>query len=149
MYYLIPILVVVVPILGFAILSATAKRPENLGVIEGRLQPCPASPNCVSSQADDAPHFIEPIAFVGSPEDALERLKIVLRQLPRVQLITEKADYIHAEATSLLFRYVDDVEFYVDRQAGVIHCRSASRVGRSDLGVNRARIEKIRAALKS
>jgi uncharacterized protein (DUF1499 family) len=146
MIYVLIALVVLAPIVGLAVLSALAKKPQNLGVVEGRLAACPNSPNCVSTQAADELHSIKPLTFAGSPEQALQRLKAAIATIPRMKIATENGDYLHAEATSLIFRFVDDVEFLVDRQAKVIHVRSASRVGRSDLGVNRARLEKIRQA---
>ncbi|HVC95589.1 MAG TPA: DUF1499 domain-containing protein [Pirellulales bacterium] len=125
------------------------KKPANLGVVSGRLAPCPNSPNCVSTQATDADHRMEPIAIDDSPDQAIGRLKTVIGALPRMKIVTETEDYVHAEATSRLFRFVDDVEFFVDREAKVIHFRSASRVGHSDFGVNRARMEQIRAAYQT
>ncbi|MEO1134470.1 MAG: DUF1499 domain-containing protein, partial [Cyanobacteria bacterium J06639_1] len=60
--------------------------------------------------------------------------------------VVERGDrYLYAEFTSKLMGFVDDVEFYADEAASVIHVRSASRLGKSDLGVNRKRIEAIRA----
>ena len=99
------------------------------------------------SQATDAEHAIEPIRFDGEAEPVIGRLLAVIGNLPRMTIVTETQDYIHAEARSLVFRFVDDVEFLVDRDARLIHIRSASRVGKSDLGVNRKRIEQIRKAL--
>jgi uncharacterized protein (DUF1499 family) len=148
MLYVIVVVVVLLPVIWLALLSATAKKPTNLGVVDGRLAPGPDSPNCVSTQASDDQHRIEPIAFDGDGDGALKRLKAALGTIPRMQIITESDHYLHAEATSLLFRFVDDVEFFVDRGAKVIHFRSASRVGRSDMGVNRARMEQIRAAFQ-
>jgi len=121
-------------------------RPTNLGVTNGKLAPCPDSPNCVSTQADDVVHRIEPLTFQGSAADAIQRLKSIIARQPRMKIVAESGNYLHVEATSLLFRFVDDVEFYVDETAGVIHFRSASRVGYSDLGANRARMEKLRDA---
>jgi uncharacterized protein (DUF1499 family) len=138
---LIPVGVVV----ALAVLSATARKPDGLGVQDGRLAPCPNTPNCVSSQADDA-HRMDPIPYDGDPEEALARLRTVLALRPRTLVVEEKGDYLRAECVSLLFRFVDDVEFVVDRDAKVIHFRSASRVGRYDLGVNRERMEEIRKA---
>jgi uncharacterized protein (DUF1499 family) len=130
-----------------ALLSLFARRPGDLGVREGnRLKPCPELPNCVCSQAEDAGHHIDPLLFAGSPEEAMVQLKSALATFPRVQVITSTDRYLHAEFTSLIFRFVDDVEFLLDPAAGVIHWRSASRVGRSDLGVNRKRLEAIRQA---
>jgi uncharacterized protein (DUF1499 family) len=148
MIYVIVVVVVLLPVIWLALLSATARRPSTLGVVDGRLAPCPDSPNCVSTQASDDQHRIEPIAFDGDRYGALKRLKAAIVTIPRMQIITETDDYIHAEATSLMFRFVDDVEFFADRNAKVIHFRSASRVGRSDMGVNRARMEQIRAAFQ-
>jgi uncharacterized protein (DUF1499 family) len=148
MIYLVIALIVLAPVIFLAILSMLAKRPENLGVVNGRLASCPSSPNCVSTQATDADHQIEPIPFDGAPNQAIGRLKRVIGAVPRLKTVTESEDYLHAEATSLLFRFVDDLEFLVDREAKVIHFRSASRVGHSDLGVNRARMERIREAFQ-
>jgi uncharacterized protein (DUF1499 family) len=138
------VVLVLVPVVFLAALSVSSRRPENLGVQQGHLSPCPDSPNCVSSRADDAGHRTEPIPFKGSPDGAVAQLKAAIQNIPRMQIVSEAGDYLHAEATSLLFRFVDDVEFLVDREAKVIHVRSASRVGHSDLGANRARVERIR-----
>ncbi len=105
---------------------------------------CPSSPNCVSSQAVDPEHAIAPIAYAESRSEALARLKRVLASMKRTAIVSERADYLHAEAKSLIFRFVDDVEFYLPDNQKVIHVRSASRVGYSDLGVNRKRVEEIR-----
>jgi uncharacterized protein (DUF1499 family) len=119
----------------------------NLGVHDGKLAPCPASPNCVSSQSADQEHGIEPLRYAGPPGEVLERLKKAITGMKRARIITEAGGYLHAEFTSAFFRFVDDVEFFVDERASVIHVRSASRLGHSDLGVNRKRIEDIRAAM--
>jgi uncharacterized protein (DUF1499 family) len=87
---------------------------------------------------------VEPIAFDGSAKDALEALRRVVAGLPNTQIVTRGDGYLHAECSSRVFRFVDDVEFLVDRERQVIHCRSASRVGYYDFGVNRRRIEEIR-----
>ena len=112
--------------------------------VNGKLAPCPASPNCVSTQADDAEHRIDAIRFTGSATDVLPKLKRAIATLPRAVVITEAADYLHVECTSLLFRFTDDVEFWIDEPNRVIHFRSASRVGHGDLGANRKRMEAIR-----
>ena len=132
------------PILALAILSATARRPSNLGVTAGKLLPCPASPNAVSTQSDSPEHRIEPLTFTGEPAVAWKRLRAALATLPRVNVITERDDYLYAEVTSRLFRFVDDVEFVLDSESKQIHFRSASRVGHSDMGANRARMEAVR-----
>lgn len=142
---LIPLLVIV----SLALLSAMARRPDTLGVRNGRLAPCPDSPNCVSSQTDREESRMEPIPIVGDPADAHSRLRSVVSAMPRARIITADDNYLHAEFTSALFRFVDDVEFFVDRERRVIHFRSASRVGKSDLGANRQRMKAIAAAHKS
>lgn len=122
------------------------QRPSNLGVKNGQLSPCPGSPNCVVSQGrPDAEHAIDPIAYSGDAASALARLETVITEMPRTAIIEKTDTYLYAEFTSQLMGYVDDVEFYLDPTAAVIQVRSASRLGQSDLGVNRKRIEAIRA----
>ena len=148
MVYLIVTLIVLSPVIALAVLSALATKPKNLGANNGRLAPCPNSPNCVSTRSSDSQHTIEAIVFDESPEDAMRRLKAALAVIPRMELLTETESYLHAEVSSLIFRFRDDLEFVIDRQAKVIHFRSASRVGHSDLGANRARMEEIRKAFE-
>ena len=113
------------------------------------LSPCPNRPNCVSSLSADSDHRIEPLAFSISVDEALARLKQVLLNEPRTRIVKEEGGYLHAEARSFLFRFVDDVEFLLDADKQVIHVRSASRLGYSDLGVNRRRVERIRRAFNN
>jgi uncharacterized protein (DUF1499 family) len=110
------------------------------------LSPCPSSPNCVSSQAADSGQQVAPLAFTGQPDAAFMRLKQVLQDEPRTRIVREEGGYLHAEARSFLFRFIDDVEFMLDADNRVIQVRSASRTGYSDLGVNRRRVERIRQA---
>ena len=117
------------------------------GLSDGHLQPCPESPNCVISQDGDEKHSIEPIAYNGDRNEVKSALLKVLSVVPRTEVIEDTEDYIRAESTSRLFKFVDDVEFYFPEEENVIQVRSASRVGESDLGVNRRRIEQIRLAL--
>lgn len=123
------------------------KRPTNIGVKDGKLTPCPKSPNCVCSQGPetDGQHYIQPLSYNATPAAALAKLKTAIQNQPRTQIVTESDNYLYAEFTSQLMGYVDDVEFLVDDNAKVIHLRSASRLGQSDLGVNRQRIESIRS----
>ena len=131
---------------GAALLAGChGARPANLGVRQGRLAPCPASPNCVSSLADDDVHRVAPLPLSGAAAMAIDRLAGIVRSLPRTSVVAATESYLHAEFRSAVFRFVDDVEFLADESAGVIHVRSASRVGTSDLGVNRRRIEALRA----
>ena len=136
-----------VVIILFALLSMTSTPPASLGLQGGRLAPCPDSPNCVSSAATDPRHAIAPFALDRSVGAAKEELKQAIAKLPRTKLISETENYLHFEVYSLVFRFVDDVEFHCDDATKTIHLRSASRVGHSDLGVNRRRIEAIRARL--
>lgn len=141
---LVPILLVVA-LVSLAMLSFFSRKPANLGVVDGRLGDCPATAdNCVCTQASDPDHRIEPLPFQGTPEEAMNRLSAIIATMPRAEIVTNSGGYMHVEFTSLMFRFVDDVEFLVDPAAKVIHFRSASRVGRSDLGVNRRRMEEIR-----
>jgi uncharacterized protein (DUF1499 family) len=119
-------------------------RPATLGIKEGRLSPCPESPNCVSTQAADDKHRIDPIRYTGTKEQAKQRLVQVISSMKRAKIITHEGDYLSAEFTSLIFRFVDDVEFSFDEVNKLIHFRSASRLGYSDLGANRKRMEEIR-----
>jgi uncharacterized protein (DUF1499 family) len=113
-----------------------------------QLPPCPASPNCVSTKAEDAGHAIAPFRYQKTRPEAKEALKTIVRSLPRTKLVQEDETYLHFEFTSLLFRFVDDVEFLFDDEAKTIHFRSASRTGRSDFGVNRRRMEDIRKLIE-
>ena len=124
--------------------ACSGKVPSNLGVTGGKLNPCPASPNCVSSQAEDAAHRIDPLSYTGSLAGAKDKLEKVITSMKRAKIVTSKDNYIHAEYTSALFRFVDDVEFYFNDAAKTIHVRSASRLGYGDMGVNRKRVESIR-----
>lgn len=109
------------------------------------LAPCPSSPNCVSTKAQDEGHAIAPIRYRKSRAEAKEALKALVRSLPRAKLVEEDESYLHYEFTSLLFRFVDDVEFLFDDESKTIHFRSASRIGYGDLGVNRGRMEQVRS----
>ena len=123
-----------------------SKRPANLGVAAGRLAPCPASPNCVGSQADpaDAAHFIEPFRYADPSEAAWSRLVRLVSSQPRTRIVTVTDRYLHAEASTAVLRFVDDLEFLLG--PAEVHVRSASRLGRADFGVNRRRVERLRRA---
>lgn len=115
------------------------------GRVNGKLKPPPASPNCCTSVCDpnDATHYIEPLRFAGEPSAAKARLKQILDALPRTRCVSEDDTYLHYTFTTPVLRFTDDVEFLFDDE-GVIHVRSCSRVGYSDLGANRRRIEHLR-----
>ena len=125
-------------------IGCAGKRPGNLGVSSGQLQPCPGSPNCVLSQSTDEEHKIDPLALESSPPEALAKLKEIILEMGRTSIIEETDNYLYAEFKSATMGFVDDVEFYIDAENKAIHVRSASRIGYGDLGVNRKRIEAIR-----
>ena len=129
---------------AFFLMSGMCFAQEGMTAAAGPLNACPKSPNCVSSGAGDTLHAIAPLTYSDSREEAFARLKKVLSAMKRTTIVAEKEDYLHAEARSLIFRFVDDVEFYFPVAEKVIHVRSASRVGYSDMGVNRKRVEEIR-----
>ncbi|MEO0377614.1 MAG: DUF1499 domain-containing protein [Cyanobacteria bacterium P01_A01_bin.17] len=121
--------------------------PEVIGLQDGQLAPCPDSPNCVASQSADPDHEIEPIRYEGDRDTAREALLKVLSVVPNTTVVEQRDDYIHTESTSKLMGFVDDGEFYLPAEESVIQVRSAARLGESDLGVNRRRLEQIRLAL--
>ncbi|PCJ45698.1 MAG: hypothetical protein COA99_04310 [Moraxellaceae bacterium] len=118
--------------------------PTNIGMIENHLTPCPDSPNCVASYKEDQKHTIKPIALTGTQAETKAKLLDVLNKLG-AKVITNNNFYIRSEFTSDLVGFVDDVEFQIQQDG--IQVRSASRLGYSDLGANRERIESIREAL--
>ncbi|MGZ8174887.1 MULTISPECIES: DUF1499 domain-containing protein [Methylobacter] len=113
-----------------------------------QLPPCPSSPNCVSSQATDADHAIAPFKIVGNVEEAWTALKKALISQSRTVITDETGNTLHAQATSLVFRFVDDIDVILDMDARLIHIRSASRTGYGDFGVNRKRVEMLRSQLQ-
>ncbi len=143
--YSLALLAGIVVIARFADLFA-GRPPANLGVRDGVLAACLASPNCVSSAAKDAEHAIAPLAFAGDPRAALVRLAKLVAVQPRARIVEQNDSYLRTEFKSVTMGFVDDVEFLLDPNAGVIQVRSASRLGRRDFGVNRARIEALRMA---
>lgn len=151
---------IAIALLGFAGVIAgqlgalAGSPPKRLGVAEGRLKPPSSTPNSVSSQASLYPGHpqlayaaMEPIKLKGDGAGTMRRLAELLRASAGVQLVTDDPDYLYAQWSTPVLKFTDDVEFWLDRQAGVIHFRSASRIGRKDFGVNRARMESIRAQL--
>jgi uncharacterized protein (DUF1499 family) len=136
---------IVMTLLSVILAACAGERPKNLGVTNGVLAVCPSSPNCVSSFALEAGQRIDPLSFTGDPVVAFARLQQVLRQRKDATMIEEGGDYLRVELRTTLF--VDDAEFLLDREKKVIQLRSASRLGYSDLGKNRSRIEEIRAEL--
>jgi uncharacterized protein (DUF1499 family) len=149
-------LAVVAVLLAARVGVFSGKAPANIGVRDGKLKPPATTPNSVTSQADlwpDAPRKdearIAPIAMQGDGKATIAKIAQVIEDLPGSHLVERRDDYLYAQFTTPLMRFVDDVEFWFDPAAGVVQVRSASRVGRKDFGVNRARVENIRARLAS
>lgn len=134
-------------LLAICWMGCGGRMPEALGVDKGSFVPCPDKPNCVSSFSSDAPHRIAALEIEGSTNAAWDGLQKLIRNTPRVEIVTVSKDYVHAVYTSAVMRYRDDVEFFLRRGEREIAIRSASRVGYRDMGVNRNRIEAIREAL--
>ncbi|MDT8385617.1 MAG: DUF1499 domain-containing protein [Gammaproteobacteria bacterium] len=147
MKILLYVLVAVFVLIGvyFAALSMSSRKPPELGLLGGQLRACPASPNCVSSETPAGVSFVEPLPVNASVDEAWNKARQALVENGG-EIVTEQDDYLHARFVTPLMRYVDDVELRLDADKRVIHIRSASRVGHSDLGANRARVAKIRAA---
>ena len=123
--------------------SCAGQRPANLGVQNSRLTDCPSKPNCVNSQTMDEDHAVAPFQYEGKRKEAYNRLKKVVESFERTTIVEESENYLRMECRSAIMGFVDDVEFYFPEEK-VIHVRSASRLGYSDLGVNRKRVEKLR-----
>ena len=132
-------------IMLWGISGCSVNRPENLGLKNNLLLPCPESPNCVLSQASDAKHKIKPIYYATSVEAAKEKLIKVIQSMDATRIIKQDEVYWHVEFTTRWLRFIDDVEFYFPESEALIHLRSASRSGYWDLGVNRKRVEEIRS----
>jgi uncharacterized protein (DUF1499 family) len=130
--------------LTFLLTACSTNQTIETGTTNDRLSPCPKSPNCVSSLSEDESHYVAPLAYETTLEEAREKLISVINSMKRSEMVTAEVNYIHATFKSALFGFVDDVEFLFDDQRKVIDVRSASRTGYSDLGVNRKRVEEIR-----
>ena len=130
-------------LVAFAMLlvGCAGPRPTDLGPRNGALAPCPDSPNCVSSAASDELHRI---AALGAGWQAA---RDAVAAMPRTVIVTEREGYLHAECTTPLMGYVDDLELLQLADEGVIAVRSASRVGYGDMDANRTRVEALRSAL--
>jgi uncharacterized protein (DUF1499 family) len=128
------------------------KAPTDLGVQQGRLKRPALTPNSVSSQAalyPDHPQLdyarMEPFHFRGDGLLAIAKIADILQSMDRTVLVTREPGYLYAQCSTQMLKFTDDIEFWLDTDAGVIQVRSASRLGRKDFGVNRERIEMIRA----
>ncbi len=136
-------LVVVVWVLGLAVWARVGSAPP-LGIVDGSLVACPPTPNCVATQ--HATQLMPALPMRGEAAATLDRLAGIIESQPRAVIVERRADYVRAEFRSRLFGYADDVEFHILAAAGEVRFRSASRIGRGDMGVNRARMELLSAA---
>ena len=128
----------------FVSLTVRSKRPNNLGLKNGQFALCPQRDNCVSSQSTVKKHQIFPIQATGNSEAVLRRLSNAIESLSGSKIVESTETYIHAEFTSRVFRFVDDLECYYNKEKDIIEIRSASRIGYTDFGTNRSRVEKLR-----
>jgi len=119
------------------------QRPDNLGVVEGKFTPCPDKPNCVSTQAANPEQRIEPLRMEGNLDAVTLAAREAILAMPRATFVIQEPKYCHVECCSLICRFVDDLELWIDLENRLVHARSASRVGYSDLGVNRKRVEQL------
>lgn len=149
MIAIIAITLVLLVIATLFVLGLMSKSGEANGLVGGRLSQCPGKPNCVCSEFEaDTDHFTEPMAISSEgAADVMTRLKSVIQELGGT-IRQEEDHYLAATFTSAIFRFVDDLEIRVDREAYLIHLRSASRVGYGDRGVNRERIEQLKKSFR-
>ncbi|MCH2533473.1 MAG: DUF1499 domain-containing protein [Bdellovibrionales bacterium] len=119
---------------------------QNHGIVNDQLKPCPDKPNCVSSQEDRDSHYVPPIE-VESVRNSLQKLVDYFSKNPEYQLQQVSNNYLHVVHKSKIFKYRDDIEFYGDPEKRLLHVRSASRVGYSDIGTNKKRVEKLRSLI--
>ena len=138
------ILLALVIAFGALLTFQNLKTPTHLGVKDGKLAPMPSKPNAVSSQTDVADKKVEALPFKNSPEATLAQVQSVLSTMGGNEIQTQQSNYIYTVFTTPLMRYHDDVEVYLDEDAELVHFRSQSRAGHSDLGVNRKRYEAFR-----
>lgn len=140
----------IVLLLAITIIAATLlvmqnlKPPNNLGITNGKLSPLPSTPNAVSSQTEDKERYVEPLVFKTDSKTTRTALKAMLSSFKNVNIVTESDYYIHAVSISGKMRYRDDLEFFIDTNQNVVHFRSGSRVGYSDMGLNRERYNQIK-----
>lgn len=139
--------VIIMSLLSTLLSGCWGKAPVNLGVKDNQLAPCPDKPNCVSSQSTSSKHKINPIQLGENPKESFARLKQWVKQQPDTEVAKEEDNYLHAIFRTKLMRFPDDVELLLDAENKVAHVRSASRIGYSDMGVNRKRVEAMRSAL--
>ncbi|MGD2139047.1 MAG: DUF1499 domain-containing protein [Burkholderiales bacterium] len=124
-------------------------KPQKSSLAQGRLGICPSTPNCVCSDCANARHAVEPLCLAVPPANAWPAVTRSVRELPRTQIVNSSSDYLHVECMSRFFGFVDDLELHLRPDDGIIAIRSASRLGYSDFGVNRRRVERLRMILRA
>ncbi len=124
------------------------KSAPKLGVKNGKLTECPSSPNCVSTQTASESHKMQAIPFSKELDVVMTQIKAVVNAMGSATLVKEQRHYLHFEFKTSLLKFIDDVEFFIDEKSKLIHFRSASRVGYSDLGANRSRMSEIKQNLQ-
>ena len=145
----VPALIIVVVLFCFVLVlfftrNFPPQKPASIGIQAGSLALCGNKPNCVCSLDNRPNYMIFPLDWAGSEAMGIEKIESLVNLFPRSKVISKSGNYLHAEFRTLIFGYVDDVEFLVDVNAKKIHIRSASRLGYSDMGANLSRVEKLR-----
>jgi uncharacterized protein (DUF1499 family) len=138
--------IVMIILSGSLLLSCSGSTQQNLGVKDSSLMPCPESPNCVSTQDPKSSHAVAPFTYNTTAGNTLATMKEIVGSMKGATVVSESHTYLHVEFRSDIFRFIDDVEFFVDGAKNIIHVRSASRIGYYDFGINRRRVERIRHA---
>jgi len=133
----------------FIVSGCSGKRPDAIGMGSSGLKGCPKSPNCVSSEAKDEQHAIESFRLKGDPNVSWPLIQNEIVAMPGGVIVTATANYIHVECKSRIFRFIDDLELYFNSSNGIISIRSASRIGYSDFGANRRRVDLLRSELRA
>ncbi|MEC5128390.1 DUF1499 domain-containing protein [Verrucomicrobiales bacterium BCK34] len=119
-----------------------ANRPET--VDNGKIGDVTGKPNCVSSLSEDHKYRIAPITYKTPEREVWSELIKAVESIPKTRIVTNEPPYLYAETFSKVFGFVDDLEIVQDEENKIFHVRSASRVGYSDMGANRKRVEELR-----
>ena len=135
---------IIICLIFILLTSCTGTKPDSIG----QFAECPDKPNCVSTKSSTTLHKISPLTYNSSLQEAKNKLIEIVKTMPRSKIINNNKSFLHVEFTSQIFRFVDDLEFYFN-EVGIIHFRGASRIGHSDMGVNRDRVEEIRLLFKN
>ena len=134
---------IIISLIFILLTGCAGTKPDSIG----QFADCPDKPNCVSTKSSTTSHKVSPLIYRTSLEEAKGKLIKIVKSMPRSKIINNNESFLHVEFTSQIFRFIDDVEFYFN-ETGIIHFRAASRIGHSDLGVNRDRVEEIRFLFK-